>query len=120
MVEVRYGNPEKYVQRNKFRSAPVDRSGEATALYTTETDPARTVGKDVTVWWMLIHNYSGSLATVWLESPSGTPATEKIEIASPDTVMIDIRPLDMGDVDIFVNASADGIGAQIGGIETDP
>jgi len=119
VVEQRYGNPEKYVQINKFRSAPVDRSTGSTALYTTETDPARTSGKDVTVWWLLLHNHSGAPATVWLElAPSGDHVTEKISIANEDTVMIDIRPLDIGDIDIYVNASADNVGAQIGGIET--
>lgn len=101
-----------------FRSQPVSRAGGiATALYTTGTTPARTSGKSVDIWWIVYYNGSGGAATVWLESPSGTQISSTIQLANNQSVAISIRPLPVGDQNVYVNASANGVEAQIGGIE---
>jgi hypothetical protein len=109
---------EKYVQTHKFRSAAVDRAGGvATPLYTTATTPARTAGRSITIWWIIYYNHSGSVATVWLEV-GGVPITGILSLADGQCVIVNVKPLDIGNNDVTVNASANNVQAQIGGIET--
>ncbi|MBA7491643.1 hypothetical protein ES702_02191 [subsurface metagenome] len=116
-----HSNPEKYVQDHKFSSWPIDRAGAvATLLYGVASPAAhrRTAGRDITVWWIYFYNHSGGAATVWLESPLGTVITATVQLANNQGVMLNVKPLDVGDEDILVNASANNVMAQIGGIET--
>lgn len=116
-----HSNPEKFVQDHKFSSWPIDRAGAvATLLYGIASPAAhrRTAGLDITVWWIYFYNHSGGAATVWLESPAGTVISATIQLADNQGVMLNVKPLDVGDEEIFVNASANDVQCQIGGIET--
>ena len=110
-------NPERYIHLYAFRSAVVAvAGGVATALYTTATTPARIAGTSTDIWWIFYYNGSGVAATVWLEAPTGTQISNTIQLANNQSVAIAVKPLPVGDTDILVNASANGVEAQIGGI----
>ena len=114
-------NPERYIQDNKFSSWPIDRAGAVATLLYGAASPAghaRTPGLDITIHWIIYHNHSGGPATVWLEAPGGTVQTPITQLADDQTVLIPVKPFDIGDEEIFVNASANDVQAQIGGIET--
>jgi len=111
-------NPERYIQTYKFRSPPVDRAGGvATALYTVGTTPARTAGLSTTVWWVWLYNHSGNAATAWLEAPAGTIVSATVQLANNQTTILEVKPLDIGNNDLYINASANNVMAQVGGIE---
>lgn len=110
-------NPERYIHLYAFRSVPVARAGGvATPLYTIATTPARVAGTATDIWWIFYYNGSGGNATVWLESPIGTQISSTVQLANDQSVAIAVKPLPVGDNDILVNASANGVEAQIGGI----
>lgn len=113
-------NPERYIQDNKFSSVPIVRAGGvATLLYGVASPVAhrRTAGLSTTIWWVWYHNLSGGAATVWLEAPGGTLMSTRTQLADNQTIVLNVKPLDIGDQDIFVNASANNVEAQIGGLE---
>lgn len=113
-------NPERYIQEHKFSSWPIDRAGGvATDLYTlvAALPHRRTAGRSITIWWIYYYNHSGGAATVWLEAPAGTVITGVVQLANNQGVLLSVKPLDVGDQDILVNASANDVQAQIGGIE---
>lgn len=106
-----------YTQQNGFRSAVVVRvGGVATPLYTTATTPARVAGTSTDIWWIVYYNGSGGNAVVWLEAPTGTQISNTIQLANNQSVAIAVYPLPVGNNDILVNASVNGVEAQIGGI----
>ena len=114
-------NPEKYIHDNAFRSDVIDRAGAvATPLYTLATTPARTAGLTVDIWWIYFHNHSGGAATVWLEAPLGTQISGTVQLANDQGVMLNVKPLPVVNQDILVNASANDVEAQIGGVEAAP
>ena len=114
-------NPEKYIHDNAFRSDVIDRAGGvATPLYTVATTPARTAGLTVDIWWIYFHNHSGGAATVWLEAPLGTQISGTVQLANDQGVMLNVKPLPVVNQDILVNASANDVEAQIGGVEAAP
>jgi len=113
-------NPELYIQNNKFSSWPIDRAGGVATLLYGLLSPAgheRTDGLDITIWWIWIHNHSGGAETVWLESPAGTVVSGTIQLADNQTTLLAVKPLDIGDAEIYVNASANDVQVQIGGVE---
>jgi len=112
---------EQFIQQYRFSSWPIDRAGGvATLLYglLSPVGHRRTAGRDITIWWIWIHNHSGGAATVWLESPAGTVMSATTQLANDQTILLSVKPLDLGDQDIYVNASANDVQVQIGGIET--
>jgi len=104
-------------RRIEFHSAPIDRMGEATPLYTTFTEPGRKAGRKISIAWISYHNHSGDVATIWLESPAGTRITVRTKLGVDGTAVLDLRSLYVGDQDIYLNADVDNVEAQIGGTE---
>ena len=111
-------NPERWINEHAFRSDVIDRAGAvATPLYTVATTPARTAGLTVDIWWIYFHNHSGGAATVWLEAPLGTQISGTVQLANDQGVLLPVKPLPVVNQDILVNASANDVEAQIGGVE---
>ena len=109
-------NPRSYEKDNGFYSAPTTIGAGATALYTTATIPARTVGEEVTIYSLHIYNGTAAAGTAWLEI-GGTAVTVQYAIVADDTVTIPFPAgLTLGDNDIDVNGTAD-LEVQISGTE---
>lgn len=110
-------NPEKYIHDYAFRSDVITSvGGVPTELYTLLTTPARVAGTSTDIWWITYFNGSGVAGTVGLIDVDGNPLSITIQLANNQSVAIAVKPLPVGDTDIYLASSADGFQAQIGGI----
>jgi len=111
-------NPELYKVQNGFRSAVIARAGGvATPLWTLVTNPVRTAGMATHISWIALENATGAAATAWLEI-GGVQVSITVHLANLETALLTFpNPLPMGDSDIDIDASANGVTAQIGGYE---
>ena len=110
-------NPEVYIHQYAFRSDVVTRVGDApTPLYAIATTPARVAGTSTDIWWIVYYNESGGNATVWLVDVDGNLLSSTVQLANNQSVAFAVKPLPVGDTDVYVDASVNGVQAQIGGI----
>jgi len=111
-------NPRRYEVQNGFRSPVVARAGGvATALWTTATNPARTAGRLTVIYHLEYENSTGGTVTVWLEV-GAVAVTVPIPIANGQAYVEDFPTgLKVGNVDVLLNASANGARAMITGLE---
>ena len=110
-------NPEKYIHDYAFRSDVITgAAGVPAPLYAIATTPARVAGTSTDIWWIFYYNGSGVAGTVGLVDNAGNPLSSTVQLANNQSVAIAVKPLPVGDTDIYFACSADGFEAQIGGI----
>ena len=122
-------NPRRYEKDYGFVTLPVARAGGvATAVWDVGVAcirnpsgvPAdgRTAGGITTVYTIELENPDAAAQTAWLEDGAGVVLSVIYHLAPTDTPIIDYPAgKTFGDVDLFINASIDGIVCQISGTE---
>jgi len=117
-------NPRRYEKDYGFVSdvvavavGPVATPIWAAGLPAVNPAAGRTAGLVTTIYSLVIENSTGAAVTAWLEV-AGAPITPPIHVANNDTVVVGFPAgLNVGDVDIDLNASAAGVEGQISGTE---
>lgn len=116
-------NSRRYEKDNGFTSAVVARAGGvatplwAVGLAAVYPAAGRTAGRITTIYTLTIENATGAAITGWLEV-GGAAITIPYHVANNDSVVIDfIAGLNVGNVNINCNASANGVNFQIMGTE---
>lgn len=117
-------NDRRYEKDNGIVSAKIARAGGAATmvwgvgLAAINPVAGRTAGEDTTVYLVMFENYTGGTVNVWLENAGGAEITARIPVANNNTGFIDAPAgMNFGDMDLYVNADADGVLAQIFGTE---
>jgi len=112
-----------FLNQNGFVSAPVARAGlAATALWAVGTagvNPAagRTAGMSSTIFTLIISNDTGGAITAWLEI-GGVVITPLYHLNNTETAVITFEGgMTTANQDININASANGVVAQLLGIQ---
>ncbi len=120
-------NPRRYEKDNGFVSGviAVAIGPVATLIWgiasVNAVNPAaggRTAGEDTTIYTIIIENATGAGVTVFLENGTGTVWTPDYHVNNNETSVISfIAGLNIGDQDIYINASAAAVEVQIIGTE---
>ena len=112
-----------FLNQNGFVSAPVARAGlAATALWAVGTagvNPAagRTAGMSSTIFTLIISNDTGGAITAWLEI-GGVVITPLYHLNNTETAVITFEGgMTTANQDLDLNASANGVVAQLLGIQ---
>lgn len=116
-------NPRKWEKEHGFTSARVAVVGPATTplwavgLAAVYPVAGRTAGQITTIYTLVIENPTGAAITAWLEG-AGAAITPPYHVAQTDTLVVDfIAGMNVGNVDININASVATVVGQIIGTE---
>lgn len=116
-------NPRRYETDNGFTSARVAVVGPAATplwvvgLAAVYPVAGRTAGQITTIYTLVIQNPTAAAITAWLEV-AGAAITPPYHVAQTDTTVVDfIAGMNIGNVNININASAATVVGQIIGTE---
>lgn len=118
-------NPRMYEKDNGFVSAVVAVAAGpaavqiwAVGLAAINPVAGRTAGLVTTVYSILIENNTGAAITAWLEDALAVQLTPDFNVAANDTLVVNfVSGLNLGNIDISLNASVPAIVGQIAGTE---
>ena len=120
-------NPRRYEKDNGFVSGviAVAAGPVATLIWGTASTDAvnpsgggRTAGESTTIYTIVIENATGGAVTVYLENGTGTVWTPDYHVNNNETSVITFQAgLNIGNQDIYINASAAAVEVQIIGTE---
>ena len=108
-----------FISQHGFYSDPTPTVGipAPTPLWTIATAPARTAGHVTTIYQLHITNETGGQGFAWLEV-GGTVITPRYQLADDQSLFINWPAgLRVGDQDIDLNATANGIVGQASGVQ---
>lgn len=110
-------------EKEAVKSQVLTLTGPPEALFTLNTDPARTHGKGLFIYVITVHSLKGNTqGQVGLEQPVGTEIYPKITVANDETAVVTLpTPIPVGTTGVFARphhgTTVVGVDVQIVGLE---